>query len=157
MYSSRPASVNGSLFYVKDNNDKFMASWLASGIYIMSMFLNHQIISKDYCGIRTQDFDNVKFPRREAFSDDVITELVTRFELIAAISDEDMPTLLQQLGDKKKLKDKEIEETEGVREPLRERVELDNAWLRALGVDETEIDETRVALYDWLIEYIQSY
>jgi hypothetical protein len=163
IYSYKPVTVNGIFYYIKDNSDKLFASWMASSIYIMNLFQNHQILTKDYASMRISNFNNIKFPKIKEFNDELRNELISKFDALASVPNNLLPYFPQQIGMNKIIKGEIIDgviQPDVVRqyEPLRERIELDNAWLKVLGVnDKKETDEIRNEIYNWLINYIKTY
>lgn len=162
IFSIKPTAVNHSIHVIKSDRDKLIASWMASSLYALSLFMNQQVISKSYATIQIKDFDNVKFPKLAEFNEDERTELISKWETLAAVPNDDVPRFPQQIGMDKITKGKKVNgeiqpDTIEKYEPMKERVDLDNAWLKILGVSEKDIDKTRNEVYKWLIDYIETY
>ncbi len=168
-YTNDIASVNHGLFFLKDNYNKLIASWLASSLYLISHFKVQQIISLNYYKMAIQDFSEVLFPKLSKYSIKIgeslestneAKDLIAKWKTLAKLPDEDVPFLPQQLGadlvvKSKKRKDPPPDQVKSY-ERLPERVELDKAWLRVLGVSDDKIDETINEIYNWLIDYMET-
>ncbi len=168
-YTGEIASVNHGLFFLKDNNNKLIASWLASSLYLISQFRFQQIISTHYYKMAIQDFSEVLFPKLSKFSiktdgssdlTDEAKDLITKWNTLVELSNEKISFLPQQLGadfviKSKKKKDPPPDQTLSY-DRLPERVLLDKAWLRALNISEHKIDDTLNEIYDWLLDYMET-
>ena len=168
-YTDDIASVNHGLFYLKDNCNKLFASWLVSTLYLVSLFKAQQIVSTNYYKMAIQDFNEVLFPKLSEFSikkgeslilTDEANDLITKWKALAEIPENDMPFLPQQLGADLVIKSKKKKDPPPDQvipyDRLPERVELDKAWLRALGVPDDKIDKNINEIYDWLIDYMET-
>jgi len=160
-YSNVISSVNhGSLRWLKTPNDKFYASWMNSSLFLLSLFNNQRIIHKDYWMMMVGDFNTVVFPIYESFDEKTIQKVIKQWQNMVLISNDELPFLPQQLGAdlvKKSKKKKNPPPDQVIHyERLSERVELDIAWLHALGVSDDQINETIDEIYDWLIEYMET-
>lgn len=168
-YTSDIASVNHGLFFLKDNHNKLIASWLTSSLYLISHFKVQQIISSNYYKMAIQDFSEVLFPKLSKYSikngeslelTNEAKDLIAKWKTLAELPDEDVLFLPQQLGADLVIKSKKKKDPPPDQiipcDRLHERVELDKAWLRALGVPDDKIDKTINEIYDWLIDYMET-
>lgn len=151
-YCESKSVTNDGIHILYSNDNVFNASWTSSAIYLYSLLNHQQIIHQDYAKMQIQDFAQVKFPKYSEFSEEEKRELIAKWEALANLPDDKVPFLAQQLGAKTVKKDK----TEIENDPLPERVALDNAWLRVLGVSEDKIEIIRKELYKWLINYMET-
>lgn len=170
IYSKDIASINdGSLYFIKNNNDKLLLSWLATSLFLLVLFRHQQIIHKDYYKMQIQDFAEVLFPKLSKFSidkgktstpTDEANNLISKWKALAELPDEDIPFLPHQLGADLVIKSKKKKKPPPNQiihfDRLPERVALDKAWLSALGIPEDKIDETINDIYDWLTDYMET-
>ena len=140
--ATEKVTVNhGSLYYVVSPDAPFYAAWMNSGIFFYILFRNHRIIHKDYWEMMIRDFYPVLYPVYDAFSTAVRKNIISAWEELATIQQSDLPFIPHQFGKKSK--------------PLPERINLDMAWLVALGVPKKEQQPTLDALYGWLRIYFE--
>lgn len=158
VFVAHPISVNHNFRYLKHVDPTFYVSYMSSGIYFHTLFGLHRIVHKDYAQVEVGDLQEMMFPKYSKFDDVTKTDLITKWQSLADVKD--LPFLPQQFGADEIVKGKTVK---GVKQPdtikhyesLPERVALDNAWLKALGIPDGEIEETRKALYAWLIDYME--
>ena len=159
--SENTITINHGFGYIiYSKSSKFYSSWMNSTLYLYCKFQNHRIISLGYYEMMVSDFNTLKFPKYDAFTEDERRLLIKAWESLADLSDDQVPFLPQQLGavlvnKSKKKKDPPPDQVIPY-DRLPERVELDKAWLRALGDPEDKIDETINEIYDWLIDYMET-
>lgn len=134
---------HGFGYIIKSKSPKFYASWMNSALYLYSKFQNHRIISLGYYEMMVSDFNNLKFPKYEAFTKEEQNLLINLWQSLADLSDDQVPFLPQQLGGNSD------------HNPLPERLNLDKAWLRVLGVPDGKLDMFINQIYDWLLDYME--
>lgn len=159
-YTEEIASVNHGLYFLKDSNEKLYASWISSSLFLMSYFQCQQIVHKDYYKVAIKDFNEMLFPKYDAFTEDERKLLIKAWQSLADLPDDQVPFLPQQLGGDLVVKSKKKKDPPPDKiipyKRLPERVELDRAWLRALGVPDDKIDNIINEIYDWLIDYMET-
>jgi len=141
-YSEEKCTVNNIIFGVICKNDKFYLSWIFSTLYLYLLTLKQQIISKGYFRMLLNDFDSMLFPKYDTFTEEEKQQLISKIEEIMKIPESELPTIPNQIG------------KQGI--PMKERVELDNLWLKILGVPETEIDKIRDEMYSSILLYLNA-
>ncbi len=151
---------HGFGYIVKSKSPRFYASWMNSALFLNSIFSNHRIISLGYYEMMVSDFDSVKFPKYDVFTTDDRKLLIESWESLAGLPDEQVPFLPQQLGADLVIRSKKKKNPQPDQiihyNPLPERVELDKAWLQAIGVADDKIDECLDTVYSWLISYMKT-
>jgi len=141
-YSEEKCTVNNGIFIVICKNDKFYLSWIFSTLYLYQLTLKQQIVSKGYFKMHLNDFDSMLFPKYDTFTEEEKQQLISKIEEIMKIPESKLPTIPNQIG------------KQGI--PMKERVELDNLWLKILGVPETEIDKIRDEMYSSILSYLNA-
>ena len=159
IYSKEKTSSNDIFYQLSTKNDTFYASWTSSSLYLYSHFKYHQIQSKGLMKIERKDFGNVLFPKMDEFSKNEQETLIKVWQLLVSSSENLVPFIPQQLGDKLIIKSRKKKDPPPPKivpyERLKERFDLDRAWLRVLGVSEDKLDDEIDKLYNWLINYIE--
>ena len=156
VFTENKVTVNDGNFYIfESKNTIFYASWLNSAFYFYSLFNHQQITSKGYYYMQIKDFSSVWFPIFSKFKN--YKNLIDSYENLVKIVDSNKgdSNIPNQLGFKYDEKTKKYMK---VSKPLKERYELDMAWLKVLfGSDSQNGEDFIHNLYDWLIDYLNNY
>ena len=160
-FSENAITINHGFGYIiKSKSPKFYASWMNSALFLYCKFQNHRIISLGYFEMMVSDFNTLKFPKYGAFTEDERKLLIKVWQSLADLPDDQVPFLPQQLGADLVIKTKKKKNPPSDQiiphDRLPERVELDKAWLHALGVSDDKIDKKINGIYDWLKDYMET-
>ena len=160
-FSENVITINHGFGYIiESKSPKFYASWMNSVLFLYCKFQNHRIISLGYFEMMVSDFITLKFPKYDAFTKNERKSLIEVWQSLADLPDDQVSFLPQQLGADLVIKSKKKKNPPPDQiipyDRLPERVELDKAWLRILGVSDDKIDKIINEIYYWLIDYMET-
>ncbi len=144
-FTHEPASIHfGFGYVVQTPNDPFYAAWFNSSLYLLTLFINQQLFAKSFFKMTIDNFQSIMLPNYTYFSDEnsqlrpKFKEIVESYWRFTNFTSKNMPFLPDQLKTR-----------------FKPRVDLDRAWLNALGYDAKQIEIILETLYTWLIDYIE--
>ena len=144
-YTKDPASIHFGFGYViHTQNNPFYAAWFNSSLYYFTLFKNQQLFAKSFFKMTIENFQSIILPDYAQFSDELsnllpkYANILDKFWNFAEKNENEIPDLPAQF-----------------KVPYQPRVELDRAWLLAIGYNENKISELLTKLYTWLSDYIE--